>query len=46
VAFDALAEAELTSNEDFEIYNGLQVAKALILDALSIKKSVGSFVIE
>lgn len=45
-AFEGIENAELTSTEDFEVFNGLQVAKALILDALSIKQSVGSFVIE
>lgn len=46
IAFEGIENANLTSTEDFEVFNGLQVAKALILDALSIKQSVGSFVIE
>jgi len=45
-AFEDIENAELTETEEFEVFNGLQVAKALILDALSIKQSVGSFVIE
>lgn len=44
--FGELENAPLSDPEAFEVYNGLQVAKALILDALSIKRSIGSFVIE
>ena len=44
-AFEEIKDAPLSSAEAFEVYNGLQVAKALIMDALTIKKSVGSFVI-
>lgn len=45
-SFDEIEDAPLSEPKAFEVFNGLQVAKALVLDALSIKTSIGSFVIE